>query len=528
MDIKTAAKQLFDEGFLLGGRRRRKALAYLRERGNSEAVSILADAVDRDHPKREAIARYLNGITDPAAIDAMVNLWAQKRQDWLTPIVVERALVCGRASALPMDREIAMRVAEYASRQDMAGVVSEYGKRVLRDKPKFQLRFILKVGWGSRLEADVRILHGVVKLLKDSDKAVSSAAEAYLQAAPDKPEFNSVIVDAWIQTESPQLDAIVKEPRLPSEPDKVALVQLVRGDIAGYHKLNDAGGVHLAGALAMATADMRRAINAVVLDSRDATLADAYRQASAAGGEGADSRQAIQALIASGNEDGLVEAVRTMTLSEVLPLVKHWADTDRRPRNPDYLKYVERAVAAQKATPDLAIEPARNLPDELEDIADVWRDRPPKDLDAKDPVERAGALFDGWRKGRLDQNTLREKAGSPHWPERLVAALAGHGPSAEKPDHVMWINTVAGLDGDLMARPIQCGPEERQQSDELRRQLAQAPGAMAKHNWALCETLCAFRELYGGQIVLGEDDSPDRPDAIHASAEEAPIDAFDD
>ena len=528
MDTKTAARQLFDEGFLLGGRRRRKALAYLRERGDSEAVGVLIDAVDRDHPKREAIARYLNGITDSAVIDGMVNLWSQKRQDWLTPIAVERALVCGKTSSLPMDREVAMRIADYASRQDMAGGVSAYGERVLQEKPKFALRFILKVGWGSRLAADVRILHGVVNLLKDRDEAVSSAAEAYLQTAPNKPEFNSVIVDAWIQTESPQLDAIVKEPRLPSEPDKVALVQLLRGDISGYHKLNDASGVHMAGALAMATPDMRRAINAVVLDSRDATLAEAYRQASAAGGEGADSQQAIQALIASGNEDGLVEAIRTMTLSEVLPLVKHWAETDRRPQNPDYLKYVERAVAAQKATPDLAIEPAQNLPDELEDIADIWRENPPTDLQAEDPVERAGALFDGWRKGRLDQDALRQKAGSPDWPERLVAALAGHGPSAEKPDHVMWINTVAGLDGDLMARAIQCGPEERQQSDDLRRQLAQAPGDLAKHNWALCETLCAFRELYGGQIVLGEDDSPDRPDAIQTSPEEAPADAFDD
>lgn len=51
MNLKQAKAWLFDGAFLLGRRRQSKALQFLIETSDAEAISILVDAVEQGHPE---------------------------------------------------------------------------------------------------------------------------------------------------------------------------------------------------------------------------------------------------------------------------------------------------------------------------------------------------------------------------------------------------------------------------------------------------------------------------------------------
>jgi hypothetical protein len=434
-----------------------------------------------------------------------------------------RALLeLGRMREITMDRATAWTV--LASRQELspAGIAQAdaYTDRVISEQPAFVVPFIFKAGRGSQLEQSRPVISQALSALADEDEDVRLGAESYVRSLPNQEQYNDLIVDEWIRTGSPFLKALAGEPRLPSDPAKEALIRLVNGDLDGYRALQDENGALLTEALALASPEMRQAINETILNARDGALADAYRMAMAAGAEGADSEIGIRALIASGNEDGLVEATRTMLLSEVLPLCDHWAETGRRPENEKYAEIVERALTARSGMPEIEIEPAPDLPKGLEDLFEVWRresgepEQIRKNLESPDPFVRAGALFMGSERGVVDEAMLREKAKSKDWPERLVASLRGGRDPDAGEDHVAWVNTVAGLDADLLVAPIACGPEDMQWTDNLCRRLRDTHGAVAQHNLALAETLAAFRSLYGGQIVVSADDSAQQKEAV--------------
>lgn len=519
MNHKQAGEYLFDDTFLIGAFRRRSALKWLLARQDATAVGILCEAVRRNHTATDRILGHLRGITSQDAVTALFQAWRKLGVESLGAVAVERALVTNSGSTLALDRETAWLVAGHME-GNLAEAAGAYAERVIAEQPGFFCAFIMKIGRQGRLERSRAAVPRVLALLADEDAEVRSGAEEYLRSLPNREDLNDLLVDEWIRTQNAFLQELVAEPRLPSDPAKEALIHLVTGKVDGYRGLKDEGGALLSEALAMAAPQMRQAINETILNARDGALADAYRQAMAAGAEEADSEVGIRALIAAGNEDGLVEATRMMKLAEVLPLCRHWAKTGRRPTNEKYAEIVERAVAAQSNAPELEVEPAPELPDGLEDLFDVWQrenespERIRENLRADDPFVRAGALFAGGEKGEVDEQTLRQKATSEDWPERLVAALQGARDPDAGEDHVAWINTVAGLDADLMGARIACGPEDMQWTDDLCRKLQGAGGPMAARNLALAETLAAFRSLYGGQIVVSEDDSAQQKEAV--------------
>ncbi len=527
MNHREAKEGLFDTTFLLGGFRRRAALKWLLERGDAEAAGILIDAVARNHPQSSGIRRHLAAAADPGAVRRLVQAWRQSHPEWLGALAVERALSAGLAGELPLDRQTAWLVAAHV-KGALAARAKAYVDRVIAEQPDFTVALLFKTGRALELERSRAAAAAALALLSDKDAEVRTGAETYLRdRLPNAEQYNDLLVDEWLRTQSPFLAKLVAEPRLPSNPAKEALIRLVNRDAAGYRKLADKNGALLAEALTLATPEMRKAINETILQARDGALSDAYRMAAAAaGGAAADPQAVLRALTDSGNEDGLVEATRTMTLAEVLPLCKRWAETGRRPNKEAYRDIVERAVRALSAMPKLEIEAAAPLPEGLEDLFEVWQkekvpdDQLRQDLKAADPFVRARALFLGGERGLVDAAALRAKAASEDWPERLVAALRGARPENAGEDHVAWINTVAGLDADLLAAKIACGPNELQWSEGLCKTLRNARGPIAARNLALAETLAAFRSLYGGIIQVGDDDSAQKKEAVAVGAGE--------
>jgi hypothetical protein len=486
----------------------------LRHIQTPDAVRILVDAVDRSHPAATSIREFLARITARDAVDALVAAWTAKHSPWLGPIAVERALAIGATAALPLDRETAWWVAPHLrSGGELVAAAEPFVQRALQSKPEFLPAFICKIGRANALEQSRSVQAWVLQLLRDEDKDVRSGAEAWLKALPNTERWNDPLVDEWIRTESPFLASMVAEPRLPSNPAKEALIHLVHRNVAGYRKLEDRDGGLLAEALVLATPEMRKVINEVVLNARDGALADAYRRATAAGSQ-ADPQLALRALMTSGNEDALFETIRGMTLGEVLPLCRHWTETQRRPSRDRHREMVDRAVASFQRMPEVEVEPAPPLPDGLQDLFEIWQSEKVsdtqlrQDLQASDPLVRARALFLGSEHGGVDEKTLRAKAGSDDWPDHLIVALRY--PDALKgQDHVAWINDGAGAEGDLLGAPITCGPEELVRAgalcDSLRK--AKGQGKLAARNLALAEILVSFRALSGGLGTVRDDDS---------------------
>ncbi|HOX03515.1 MAG TPA: hypothetical protein P5555_14270 [Candidatus Paceibacterota bacterium] len=522
MNHQQAKDHLFDTTFLIGSWRRRKALEFLFQQGDAKAVRILVDAVDRKQPESRAIESYLGGLTDPGAVEALIQEWTQKERPWLGPVAVDRALAAGMGDRLPMDRATAwLVVSRLESGGDIAGAAEAYVGRAIQEKPPFLQALVFKAGWGNKLELNRLAVSGALELLEDPDADVQTGAQAWLKALPNTQQWNDPIVDAWIRTQTPFLSSLVAAPRLPSNPAKEALLHLASRNVAGYRKLEDQDGSLLAEALAMASPELRKTINEVVLEAKDGALADAYRRSTGAGAE-ADPQIALRALIASGNEDALFDAARGMKLAEVLPLCRHWAETGRRPKNPRYGEIVDRAAAAIGQMPEVEIEPAPPLPEGFVDLIEQWQSETVtdaqirQDLESSDPFVRARAILLGGQQGILDDKAIGERASSEHWPERMAVVLhAGH--ASEKADPVQWINECAGADYDLMGSRIQCGPEELDRVQALCAALRNKKGALAARNLALAEILASFRSLSGGAIRVFEDDSAHQKGATHVS-----------
>lgn len=507
MTINQAAAKLQDKTFLLGGFRRKEALKCLAENPDPKAAEILIDAFDKSNPDEKSILDALfsaPGINDlmpcnnPDArrirdvlfstssqkwIDRMWHIWAGSRQEWLGNLLVKKGIA----------------------------FKGEGQERVVS---------MLKLGWKSR-GLDIitetpftkKNASEMLCFAADKDKAIQAGAIDYIASLPVKQEWNDIIVDEWIRSESPSIEKIIiDQGRLPSSPAREALLFLVTGRVKAYKEMKDEDGLLFMEALAMASQSMRQRINTVVQESKDSLLAGAYLKASK-GIKGLDSDLGLRALMASGNEDGLVDAAEKLDTSKLLELCERWAKNGRRPNDRKKAGAVERALAAYKRAGTFEVEEASPPPDGMQDIFQAWSSSKLKDEDIKkdigsdDPFLRARGIFLGGRKGTVDQKALLSKAGGKDWPERFIAALFAIDASL-KSDHCHWVKACSGFDAELLSAKVECGPDEYERCETIKETLRKGNGPVAARSLAILDVVQSFRALFiGGMIIVRADDS---------------------
>lgn len=496
MTINEAKAKLADTTFLFGGFRRRAALKALSLNPDPVAAEILVKAVDQGHPDARPIKAALLDASSREWIDRMWQIWSGSRQAWLGDLLLKKGTAftgegqVRTVSLLKLGRE-------------------KHGTESCLEIPATKKTVLEMLGFAT-----------------DKDRDIQTSAVDYISSLPVKQEWNELIVDEWIRTGSPFLEKVLMEQgRLPFDPAKEALLFLVTDRVRAYKEMKDEDGLLFMEAFAMASPSMRQRINNAVIESKDGILAETYRRAME-GGKGMDSDLALRALMASGNEDGLVDAAKNLDMAKLLDLCERWKNNGKRPNDRKKAQVIENALAAYKRMGAFEIEPAKALPPGLKDIFEVWNAMQLKDEDirqdlkAEDPFVRARGLFLGSRNGIVRQDILREKAGSKDWPERLVAAILC--PDASfKEDHVHWVKVCAGFDAELLAAKVECGPDEYERCEGMRETLRKGVGPLAARSLALLDVVQTFRGFFiGGIITVATDDSAQEKGAIEVTEEE--------
>jgi len=459
MTLHEALARLDDTGFLLGAGRRKKAIRALLEAPDGAGMEPLAKALGRDHPDAKRIAAALSALSVDEEADKVRALWSA--------FVVNPQPPVGSCLA--------------------------------------------KVGWPPDAPVEERLSRRVLELAgADAAPEVLGALVAFARALPVADEaLNDAIYAAWLRSQSLELEKLIADQhRQPATPALEALHTLVTGRLDRYAALEDKDGALLVQAFGMAPEPFRQRIARSVQANGDRGLLQAYRRAQDA--SGMDPAQRVENLKRLGDDDGLFEATRSMRMLDVLPLCEHWARSQSRPSADRPRLVVESAVETFIALGQVEIEPGPELPDGLVDIFDYWRQENPskeqlaEDLEAEDPFEKARGLYLGHEQGLVDQQRLRQAAGSDHWPGRLIARMLNPDVARDaKEDHVIWVNAVAG-DASLLHAPIECGPDEYTRNSE---RLAQARG--------LLKILCAFQGAFvAGGLVLDEIDEADDRAAV--------------
>ncbi len=579
LSIQEARKQLDDKGFFLGGSRRRAAVKSLIANGGYEAAEALVSAVDAGSSGAGEVRAALAKEASAPLIENLWRIWGTRRQEWLgsslkslrSPFagsdqalrVLSRLKLGGGgltsgdaavgagflldqdsdvrvglrgfvgsldeaarrawAGALPIERGVALAVAEYLTPPGtpIAAAGSVYADRVIAAGPDFTSAFALKAGLGVRLKPSRATAIEVLRLRSDADPGLAAAATRWIGALPNDQQVNDVIVDEWLRSSDQALFEILRDQRrLSSDGGKEALLLLLWGDVKAYQALGDAEGRLLAEALAIVDAGGRERIVETLQKGRDAALADQLRRASMRV-QGMDAGLGLRALLASGDEDRIVDAAREMKGRDLFDLVRRWSETGRRPKDPKKRAAVDQAVAALKNLPKIEVEPAPKLPDGLDDLLEVWAKHKASDAELQqdsqhpDPLVRARALFVGVRSGKVDQAVLKAKASSEDWLERFVAALNGAHPDP-KNDHVYWITVCAGDDSGSGDAVVACGPDEFGRSQARLSELRQKATPLARVWAGELEALQALRALEMTTITVTADDAATQKGAIKA------------
>lgn len=441
-------------------------------------------------------------------------------------LIVLAGLMAEPAGSLELRRDVAMIVAAYLAdaNSTVAAQARAYADRVFETQPDYVLEFALRMGRIERARLGRATTLEALRLLHEADPGIAPSLRAWIQALPNDQKLNDLLVDDWIRSNDAFLfDLLREQRRMPSEGGKETLLRLLCHDIQGYRALGDEDGRLLAEALSMANEERRARIVEVIHESREAAEADQLRRASLRV-QGMDSGLALKALLASGDEDRIVDAAREMTGGGLFELVHRWIETGRRPKDAKKRQAVERAVTALKPQPKLEIEPAPPLPNGLVDIFDSWSAQKPaeeelrRDLQAPDPILRARALHLGFGSGMVDAAALSAKARSEDWPERFVAALHGLLPNASQ-DHVHWVAACAGEDQGTHQMPVACGPEEFERAESRLAGLRANKSPLAQRVLAELEALQAFRALEKTTITVTDDDSATQKGALEAKGD---------
>lgn len=516
MTTREAKAKLYDQTWLLGRFRRQAAVNELAESGDPEAVVVLAEALLAHHPLTPRIGAILAGLRPPAdqaKIDRLWRLWGEGRHADLKAFL--------RARRWPVSPGLLRELA--ATDGATAAAVA------------------LLAGADEALSAEAATVRAVLQLATaDQDAEVRAAALRWFERLPDDEGLNDELCAHWARSDSPELETLLRtQHRLPGNLTLEVLFALVTGQAEAYLGLEDPEGERFRAAYAMASEAQRDRIRDLVIGNGDARLVEAYRRATLAVGRH-DPQTELDAAVNRDDHDALLEAMRHLTLEDVLPYVERWADSGKRPRDPRRRQVVDTAVAAYQSMGRLEIEAAPALPNGLTDIFAHWQAQGMSEAELRQqlgsgsPLERAGALYVGYGKGLIAEADLQQATRADDWPVRLVAHLLNPvalGQAAD--DHVAWIGACSGVDAELLQAKLAGTPDEYRTRS---RQLAAARRAQtlpARRLCALLQLVCAFQGAFvASDIVVDEARQATEPGAIEISdagveaLEDAPTDLF--
>jgi hypothetical protein len=456
-----------------------------------ETIDILLIALEKGY-ESEVVSNLLLSVKDPAKTDHLWATWSKSRSEKLENVLKKK-----NAPA------------------------SDETNRVLS---------LLKIGRTDDVPRDRGGMRKAFQLLGDRDKEVQKRVVDYASLLPRTEDAADEIYGAWLKFESEPLASVIRsQDQKPSNPSLEALFFLLENKVKEYLTLENERGERFQEAFAMAPESFREKLNNVVLKSGSRRLTDAYEKAMAARGD-LSSDLVINARKTAGDDNGLFEAAKYMTLTGLLDLCKRWTDNKWRPTEPRYRALVERAVTAYTQVGDLNIATDTPAPEGTVDLFDAFQNDTLNDkqilegLDDPDPFIRMRSVYLGVLRNLLPAGRLEKAAQSQDWPERLAAKLSHQVTTTEK-DPVTWVNGCTGS-GGLLTAPVNCTPEEYDYFGQiLHKTPLTASGFAAKYR-ALTEILHAFQSVHAaGGIVAGDDDSAMEPEALQMTeVEDAPDD----
>jgi len=476
MTIEDAKHRLYDTTPLLGRFRRYAAIQALAEFPDPTSTLLLAGALSQNHPNSDEIQRVLQRLSldrDAEKVMALWSAWGQAPHPALAMVLTRLGW--------PPGRPVEMKTA----------------------------RDVFATATASALPDVLQTVVVFAKSLPVADEAL-----------------NDAIYVAWIHSQSEELEQVITaQERQPGNPALEALHSLVTGRMDRYTTLQDEDGKLLAQAFTMAPSSFRNRIAQTVASSLDRHVKDAYRQALSDGR--LDDTQAVATLKLVGDEDGLFEKTRSLSLGVVLDLCERWATSPGRPSRPKSRDVVNRAVTAFQALGQFQGDSSPSLPKGLVDIFDYWRGQQPSDvelradLQAEDPFRRARGLYLGH--GLVNHQRLVAAAHSEHWPERLVAQLVSPTPlTAIKEDHVLWVSMCSGGSA-MLQTPIDGTPEDYHRHHRL---LEKTRGSAAARIHMLLEILCAFQGYFVASGI-SIDETAEAAESSAVEIEDAEEDFFE-
>ena len=467
------------------------ALKELAASTDPESVTILVDAVESGHRLASQIKRALAAVTDAPRADRMWEIWQKDRQPWL-----------GKA-------------------------LKSVG---LSHSGAFAVLALLKLGRAGEIASDRRAASTALSLLTDQDADVRAAVLAYAGALPNVAWANDELFDAWIRTQSPELERAIRgQKRSPSSVPKEALFLVAVGDMAGYHAIQDETGQIFREGFSLASDELRQRVTGVVTNSGDRRLIDAFTRAL---GGNRDTGTEIEARKTAGDEDGIVEAARGYGVFEVMDLCERWAGVDLRPADKSRLRVVERSVAAWREIGKISFEAPAKLPNGLVDFFDWWEGQKlgekelAEGLAAPDPLVRAGSAWVSHRKAKMPPAQVEKMATSEDWPERLVARLVDAKYAAAPNEHVQWTSLAGGVISGALINATAAGtPAEHEALLQIHASCKGKTDRASQVNRGLAEILLAFQSHFQrGVIVATADDSAQDRTAVQASEAVDPAD----
>ncbi len=507
-----------------------------RELPAAMAIRVLGAADKGAAPELiEAAVRFARElpIHDETLNDAICSAWARSGSARLEPIALDERRPVDVSGLVAIGQALGAggrddtAVAALLRRLDVPGSedrIEALWTRLALDPSPVLGAVLAKLGWPAGRPVPPTVARGVLGLaVEGADARVLDAVVVLARVLPSDDEAaNDVLYGAWVRSQSDELEQlIVEQDRQCANPAFEALIALVTGRLERYSTLGDHDGAFLMQAFALAPEPFRRRLAQTVAASPDRAIKEAYRRALQSGG--IEPAQAAENLKLVGDEDGLFEQTRHLSLIEVLSLCERWASIAARPTQPKYGAAVDEAVDIYRELGGLEPEPAPELPEGMMDLFDYWEAEEPDDtvlradLEEDDPFYQARALYLGQKRGLVDADRIARAARSADWPARLVGRLLDPQAAIQAgEDHVLWVNACA-VDGPLLTTVVGDSPEE---FDRNMAKLKTGSGPLDPRTEALLRILCAFQRVFvAGGITV--DDTAAAVDARAIEVEDA-------